>query len=210
MEQHFQHEKTFRFEVLNEHSEATTVLYVLHGYGQLAKYFIRKFTQLPNNLLIVSPEGMHRFYRKGSSGRVGASWMTKEDRTYDIADTISCLNKVDAIISDQFPIEKRYLLGFSQGGAAAARWEELGEVSFDASILWASVFPPDLNVSVPKAKNQKKFFVLGDQDQFFSSDDQEKTVSFYEQMNYQIIRYKGDHDIVNETLTEIIRQIEAD
>lgn len=210
MEQHFQHEKTFRFEVLNERPDATTVLYVLHGYGQLVKYFIRKFTQLPQNLLIVAPEGMHRFYRKGSSGRVGASWMTKEDREHDIADTISCLNKVDSIISEQFPIEKRYLLGFSQGGAAAARWEQLGKVSFDASILWASVFPPDLNVSVPEAKDQKKFFVLGDQDQFFSPDDQEKSVSFYEQMNYRVIRYQGDHDIVNETLTEIIRQIEAD
>ena len=84
MEFQFTHPKTFRYHILNEGTNAKKVLYVLHGYGQLAEFFVRKFRELGDEYLIVAPEGMHRFYLQGSSGRVGASWMTKEDREQDI------------------------------------------------------------------------------------------------------------------------------
>ena len=55
------------------------VLYVLHGYGQLPAFFIRKFqAQVNAGWRVVAPEGAHRFYLKGTDGRVGASWMTRE------------------------------------------------------------------------------------------------------------------------------------
>lgn len=209
MTHEFKHEKTFRFEVLNTSQSPRKVLYVLHGYGQLVKYFIRKFSKVPDDILIVAPEGMHRFYLKGSHGRVGASWMTKEARETDIADTISYLNKVDELISNQYPtIETRYLLGFSQGGATAARWAQLGKTSFDALILWASVFPPDLPQLNAPLPIPHRFFALGDQDQFFTPEDQQATFQQYKEMDFQLVPFKGDHDIINETLTEILRQIE--
>src|SRR5690554_3872961 len=37
---------------------------------------------------------MHRFYRKGTQGRVGASWMTKEARLDDIEDNHKYLDKL--------------------------------------------------------------------------------------------------------------------
>ena len=33
---------------------------------------------------IIAPQGLHKFYLEGTSGRVGASWMTKENREDDI------------------------------------------------------------------------------------------------------------------------------
>ena len=117
------------------------------------------------------------------------------------------LNAVSAEIDQRYSIEKRYLLGFSQGGAAAARWNELGTVNFDALILWACVFPPDLTPS-DTPMNQDRYFALGDEDEFYTSDNQRELVDFYRDRGYQIVPYHGTHDIVNETLTEIIRQIE--
>ena len=108
--------KTYRYQVLNDNPQAKTVLYVLHGYGQLVKFFIQKFKNLNQEILIVAPEGMHRFYKKGNSGRVGASWMTKEARETDISDNMIYLNALDIEVARKYPITKRILLGFSQGG----------------------------------------------------------------------------------------------
>ena len=82
-----------RYFQLKAEGEARAHWYVLHGYGQLARYFIKKFTKLPaKGIHVTAPEGLHRFYLEGSSGRVGASWMTKEDRETDIANYIQVLN----------------------------------------------------------------------------------------------------------------------
>ena len=37
------------------------MLIALHGLGQLAQYFARKFKHLPDDYAILVPEGMHRF-----------------------------------------------------------------------------------------------------------------------------------------------------
>ena len=112
MEVEFKHSKTYRYEIINPSPSPELVIYVMHGYGQLAKFFIRKFQDLPNNIMIIAPEGMHRFYLKESSGRVGASWMTKEARESDIKDNISWLDELDKQISEQYSVSKRILIGF--------------------------------------------------------------------------------------------------
>ncbi|MBK6951958.1 MAG: hypothetical protein IPH24_07885 [Crocinitomicaceae bacterium] len=73
--------------------QAKNLVVVLHGYGQLASYFIQKFEFLdPENYYVIAPEGLHRFYLNGTSGRVGASWMTKENREDDITNYLLYLN----------------------------------------------------------------------------------------------------------------------
>lgn len=213
MERKIECTKQYRYEVLNDNSEAKTVLYVLHGYGQLAKFFIRKFQALNKNLLIVAPEGMHRFYLKGSSGRVGASWMTKEAREDDIADNIQWLDALDSDISKKYPIENRLVLGFSQGGATAVRWKAMGHTSFDEMILWACVFPPDLEIdrelSSGRQNDTHPYFAIGDQDEFYSDEQQNDLLQFYTDLGYKTLHYKGRHDIHIETLDQILRQMEV-
>ena len=207
MEVEIKHYKTFRYEVYNASPDVTTVLYVLHGYGQLAKYFIRKFKELPENIMIVAPEGMHRFYLNGTSGKVGASWMTKEARETDISDSIDWLDHLHEQIKGQYTIKKQLLLGFSQGGATAARWETLGNVKFDGLILWACVFPPDIEIKSSLKSNIPSYFAIGSNDVYYSADNQRKLIDYYEDLGYNITTYVGKHDIHNETLTKIIRQI---
>ena len=207
MEYQFTHSKTFRYQTLNEEFKPKKVLYVLHGYGQLVEFFIRKFRDIGKEFLIVAPEGMHRFYLQGASGRVGASWMTKEARETDIADNLGYLDTLDEMLSKEYKFEERYLLGFSQGGATAARWNKLGNSQFEAMILWACVFPPDLPQEIESNERQANYFVIGDEDEFFSQDDQEKLISEYLSKNYNIKRYRGKHDIFIDTLREILDEI---
>lgn len=204
MENELKHFKTFRYETLNEESKGDTVLYVLHGYGQLAKFFIKKFQSLDKTLLIVAPEGMHRFYKNGNSGRVGASWMTKESRHTDIDDNIDWLTQLDKLITEKFEINKRILLGFSQGGATAIRWKWEDRVIFDSTIIWASDFPPDLNESTKFKSESNNHFVLGTNDQFFDNQVQSNLIEVYNSIGFKISTYLGQHDIEEDTLNKVI------
>ncbi len=126
---------------------AKGTLYALHGYGQLAEYFIRKFQPMADaGWRVVAPEGGHRFYLKGTDGRVGASWMTKEDRLSDIQDYITFLDRLRGAI-DHEEGTPEVLLGFSQGVATALRWMALGTRgagSWQGAIAHSGVIPPDL------------------------------------------------------------------
>lgn len=198
--------KTFRYETLNEDKAPQKVIYALHGYGQLAKYFIRKFQELGNEYLIVAPEGMHRFYLKGSSGRVGASWMTKEARKTDIEDNINWLNNLDQEISNQFDIKKRILLGFSQGGATAIRWKMNAFNKFDKTIIWASDFPPDMEPKMDQLKGElENYFVVGAEDEYFDNESKNKLISLYKSVDFKISTYLGPHEIDSKVLHQLLK-----
>lgn len=206
MEYHFKSEKTYRYFTLGDPQSAKKLLLVMHGYGQLAEFFIRKFTNLGGDYFIVAPEGMHRFYLNGVSGRVGASWMTKEAREIDISDNLNWLSQLLQQF-DSFHFEERILLGFSQGGATAARFYYSDSSKFSRMILWASVFPPDLDIrseinSISTAKNH---FVIGKQDQYFDAAQQKEIKDFYRNLNFEINAYEGGHDIDKDRLLEILK-----
>src|SRR5688572_13234288 len=74
---------------------------VLHGYGQLAQYFLKKFKSIMStNTIVIAPEGLSKFYLETlqpegrKSDRVGATWMTRENREMDIRNYIHYLNAV--------------------------------------------------------------------------------------------------------------------
>jgi predicted esterase len=201
--------KTFRYTTIGNPKKASKLMIVLHGYGQLVEYFVRKFEGLDEDVFIVAPEGMHRFYLKGSSGRVGASWMTKEAREADIHDNIHWLNGLFELIQKKHSFEKTILLGFSQGGATAARWYENSTIQFDHLVMWASIFPPDLqmNLKSTTVKTGKNIFVLGNDDPFFNSEEQSKVLEFYKTIDFGLIQYKGNHDIDLATLKVLLEDL---
>ena len=205
MEHILKHTKTYRFETLNGENCPTTVLYVLHGYGQLAKFFIQKFKAIHPEVLIVAPEGMHRFYLKGASGRVGASWMTKEARETDISDNIDWLNTLDQKISSEHAISHRILLGFSQGGATALRWKTNAQNTFDKVIIWASDFPPDMEPKIATFKGEtENHFVIGTEDEFYDVSAQNNLIQFYKSVDFKISTYPGRHDIEPSILNNVL------
>jgi len=198
--------KKMRYYTLGSIENADTLLIALHGFGQLSKFFIKKFDFLPDNYLILAPEGMHRFYLQGNSGRVGASWMTKEARELDIEENTIALKKLLKTIKANKQFSKIILLGFSQGGATAARWYFSDAEQFDNLILWASVFPPDLEKPALEI-NSKNYFVLGNQDEYYSENQQLSEIYTYKEIGFNTIYFEGKHDIHQAILSELLSKI---
>ena len=209
MEHQFKIEKTVRYFTHGNIETAKNIWVVLHGYGQLPYYFIRKFESLnPNENYIIAPEGMHRFYLEGTSGRVGASWMTKEARLSDIEDNMNYLEVLTKKFLKTHSFSKKILLGFSQGGATATRFHESGTFNADIFILWASVFPPDLDFDPSQSSLMKSqnYFVLGKNDPYFKGKEAEvKKLFKSKDFNFKTIDFDGKHDIDSALLIEITK-----
>jgi len=206
----FQHHA--RYFVEGNQDTPKQVWFVLHGYGQLAEYFIRKFYPLVDgrNSLVVAPEGLSRFYLEGFSGRVGATWMTKEDRLRDIENYISYLNQVYNQVINKLGTKdvEITVLGFSQGAATATRWVLDQKIHFDQLVLWAGVFPDDMDLESGNhlLGNKKVRFVFGTKDPFLT---EERIQSFKNMISKtlispEILTFDGEHEIDQETLVKLV------
>lgn len=136
------------------------VWFVCHGYGQLAGRFLRHFAVLDDGArLVVAPEGLSRFYVGSEEGaaahaKVGAAWMTREDRLAEIHDYV---NYLDAVYADVLrrvdrPSVRVHALGFSQGTATVSRWVALGTARVDRVVLWGGEVPPDLDLAAARER----------------------------------------------------------
>lgn len=187
------------------HSQTPAIWLVCHGYGQLASYFIRHFQPLADaGHFVVAPEGLSRFYLQGSSGRVGASWMTKEDRQTDIANYVEYLSAVYKTASKGNTQVPLHLLGFSQGVATISRWATLSGVSFQQLVLWAGVFPPDLPIELSAAAltERKVSVVYGTRDPFLEQARIDEQLLLLKKMSIQpeLISFDGKHEISADVL----------
>jgi predicted esterase len=199
-------QKHFRYHLSEDFSSKRKLLIALHGYGQLALYFARKFKELPKDYALLVPEGMHRFYLEGSSGRVGASWMTKEWREQDIAENTRYLLQITAEIRSSNPTAQLTLLGFSQGGATAARLYQADPALFSQLILWASVFPPDIAMQQFPQGN-KMDFVIGSNDPYFAAESKAKIQEEYLALGFDIHTFEGVHDLDLQMLLALLNQL---
>src|SRR2546430_15583039 len=121
-----------RYFTLGIPETAGDIWVVCHGYGHLASRFLEKFRALEApGRCIVAPEGLSRFYltESPSERRVGASWMTREDRLHEIADYVRYLDAVyrEVLGRVEGPAARVTALGFSQGAATVSRWAALGQ-----------------------------------------------------------------------------------
>ncbi|ADR23710.1 esterase [Marivirga tractuosa] len=188
------------------------IWFVLHGYGQLPQYFIRKFKGIENDRrVIVAPGGLSRFYLDGFSGRVGSTWMTKEERLIDIENYIGYLDQVaENVLSKASKDVRITLLGFSQGSATVCRWAEKLSFPFEKLILHSGAFPPDIDFSglSNKLKNNKVYMLRGTEDEFINEERKKEQKSLIEKLNIEVkeIEFEGKHDIHIESLKEIIKQ----
>lgn len=203
----FKTSKTARYFTLGNSTKANCIILALHGYGQLPSYFLNKFEGISPEYFVVAPEGLHRFYLNGTSGRVGASWMTKEARESDLNDTSYYLKQLITELTNKYQIKKIILLGFSQGGATAARLYSDLPMAFDQLILWASVFPPDIDTSKELCFSKSKkspYFVLGEKDEFFHGDIKDKMIAAYVLKGFKTVLFDGAHTIDLSILNEVL------
>lgn len=215
-EHHLIVQRTARYYVLGELSEQTTDLwFVLHGYGQLAQYFIRRFDVVQNQkTVVVAPEGLSRLYLNGEYSKIGASWITREDRDYEIQDYVAYLNKLYDTVMAARPAESAQplritLFGFSQGAATVCRWLNNGHIHADRLILWAGFFPKGIADVIDPAKlaDVETIYVYGRQDEYI---EQLPDVAGYisgmqtELPTLRIVPFEGKHVVEREVLTGVI------
>lgn len=173
-EHHLPVQRTARYYTIGElNNQTKNVWFCLHGFGQLAQYFGRKFTELDDGkTFIVVPEGLSRLYLNNDYKRIGASWLTREDRDNEIADFIAYLNALyDRIMDGQTSLKvglHTTVLGFSQGAATACRWLNAGYIHADRLILWAGYFPQGVSgmISPDKLTTTETHYVFGKQDEY--------------------------------------------
>jgi predicted esterase len=203
-------EKTARVHVLEPEGEVRANVLALHGYGQLALYFSRKFDSFTDEgIRVIVPEGFHRFYLEGHSGRVGASWMTKEDRLQDISDYEKYL---DQVVSQFVPEgEKLVVFAFSQGVATGCRWVSYTSQEIIGLITWAGTFPPDVEWKMHAEKlNRLKFLsFFGDNDPFIPLDKAKGLILELESQGVHPTQttYRGAHDFQSQTVLTVIKEM---
>jgi predicted esterase len=139
--------RTARYLTEGELESAEEVWFVLHGYSMLAANFLKWFgpAARPGRLL-VAPEGLSRaYFTDRGPRRVGASWMTREDREAEIEDYVRYLDLLADRVMAGVPGSPRIEVhGFSQGTATGCRWTAFGRHQISRLMLWCGAVPPDL------------------------------------------------------------------
>jgi predicted esterase len=206
--------RTARYYVLGEDGAADELWIVLHGFGQLAGDFVEYFSGLNDGRrLVVAPEALSRYYTvpttaaPASERPVGATWMTREDRDNEIKDYVRYLDLLHAELTRRRAPSRTIVVGFSQGGATAARWAIHGESRIDRLILWGATVPPDANLGELKAAlgGARLTLVIGRTDQYISSDAVASERSRLSQagLEFDVVEYDAGHAIKRAVLLDV-------
>lgn len=205
--------RTARYYTIGKYGPKTKrVWMVLHGYGLSAEFFIKKFAVLDDGAtFIIAPEGLSRFYQEGFNGRVGASWMTREEREGEMQDQFDWF---ESVLREEGVDSRRcelILLGFSQGAPAACRWMVRSQHSVHRLVIWGSDIPADV-LQEPKLsliQAAKPIVFVGDEDEFINEERLDKVKALFEDvgLNYTFKPYKGTHRIYSEMLTDLDNEL---
>jgi len=182
--------------------ESTTEAWVvLHGYGQLASRFLGGFAPVATpSRLVVAPEALSRFYLDAGTGRVGASWMTREDRESEIADYLAYLDRMRADVVPPVPLT---VLGFSQGVATAARWAVATSPTPVRLVSWGGLLPEE----IPAARLAKirVTYVVGEREEWAPLPAVEAQAASLRSAGVavEVVEFDGGHEILPEVVLRL-------
>jgi predicted esterase len=206
-------ETTANFYVLGNPSPNIKQLWIVcHGYAQTADEFLTNFNDLDDGTrLIVAPEGLNNFYRKGFQGDVVSLWMTKRHRETQIEDYCNYLQKLYEHFIPMISKDVRIvILGFSQGAATVTRWALEKMPHFNDLLLWAGLPPEDLDYRSKKEYlSDKNLFLL------YGTTDNLLTESHFEivdkieknnEIDFEEQKYIGGHEIPKQVLLDFVKR----
>ena len=216
---HLQVTRTARYFTLGGRGDGVDeAWFALHGYRQAARRFARRFEVLdaPERIVVV-PEALSRFYvdpspgRHGPEHRVGASWMTREDRDNEIADYVAYLDALAGeVVARLAPaVRRRVVLGFSQGAHTASRWVILGRAAAQDLVLWGAGLATDLSPAALAAGLEAVHvtFVRGARDKFRDRREEEDQDAMLKELgvSFRVLIHPGEHEIAPEPLLDLAR-----
>ena len=189
------------------------IWYALHGYSMRAVPFLADCKAIDDGTrLIVAPEALSRFYEGDLNSHraapVGASWMTREERESEIVDYIDYLDQLHASVLARLELARVpvTVLGFSQGGATAARWVAKGRVAPQRLLMWGSALPPELDLAAAGTpiRRTETYFVVGRTDIYITPKivDRERLRLEAVDFPFNLISFDGGHRLDDETLRQ--------
>jgi len=214
-EHHLTVQRTARYCTLGDPAmHATDVWIVCHGFAQLARAFIEEFRGIATaGRLIVAPEALNRFYmnrdggRAGANARVGATWMTREDRLAEIDDYVRYLDDLYGEIAERQTgrAPRVTALGFSQGTATVARWLVHGAATIDRVVLWAGLLPPEIDPAGShraRLASTELVLVHGSRDEMLDAQQVRAQQEALEKtgVRVEVVEFDGGHRMDRETL----------
>lgn len=187
------------------------VIFVFHGYAQNADDFLESCIELSSEeILIVAPEGLSKFYWKDFSSKPSSSWMTSLERENEIKDIMSYLNQVTwEVLGDKHAQDLSIsVLGFSQGAATASRFAAFTELEIDNLYLYGGSFAHDIDWTKLSSKI-KLHFIYGDEDAFINEEQVNLAKNFVHEkgLQFEIFKFHGKHKIEKEALSFILRTL---
>lgn len=214
-EHHITTSKTARYYTLGSATGGAAALeiwFVLHGYAQLARYFIRPFDTIAGNTrLIVAPEALNRYYFETAPGdhaadaRVAATWMTREDREHEIHDYLEYLDRLAGHVSGDVASASITVFGFSQGAATASRWAARGRTKIDRVILWGASIAHELEPAPQLFRGAELTIAIGNADPHVNEDriarEHERLIG--SGLQHTLLRYDGGHRIEPHTIRQL-------
>jgi predicted esterase len=127
------------------------VWFCLHSHNESVDGFATQLRPLdtPERLLIL-PEGLARFDQPAAvatdAGSPMAAWFASDATEYDLPDVAQYLENLAAQVLAACPPETTItVLGHGHGAAAACRWLANSRLHYDRLVLYAAVFPPEIN-----------------------------------------------------------------
>ena len=164
---------------------------------------------------MAAPEALSRFYidsvgtHHTPEARIGAAWMTREDREHEIRDYVAYLDALAGNLLEGMDRSAVRLVafGFSQGVATVTRWAARGGTRVDRMILWAGSLPEDLVL----AEHRDRFgaapvtCVFGDHDEFFNDGAIARQQGRMRDAGipFAFVRFGGGHTIDPQTLERL-------
>ena len=213
-EHHLRVTRTARYYVLGTPAGHVVELWIVcHGYGQLARDFIRSFESVAaDNRVIVGPEALNRYYvdtaprLHGSDSPVAATWMTREDRDNEIADYIAYLDDLCAELKRASPDARVTALGFSQGTATVSRWAAARNTRLHRVVLWGGSVAHDVTLRADLFGDANLVLVAGTRDHFVRS---ERLAGERARLNdaglaHDFVQFEGGHRIDDGALQRLL------
>jgi len=202
--------RTARYVTLGEVEGAEEIWFLLHGYSMLASGFLSWFEPAARaGRLLVAPEGLSRaYFVENGMRRVGASWMTKEDREAEIEDYLRYLDLLaDRLLAGVSERPRIEVHGFSQGTATACRWVAYGKHRVDRLALWGGGVPPDLDFTRFRSSLGAAPLVLlaGRRDRYVGEPEIERESARLREhgVPFELRRHEAGHRVAAEALREL-------
>lgn len=218
-EHHLTVPRTARYAMLGNAGPAISDVWVVcHGFGQLARNFLRAFGGVADpSRLIVAPEALSRFYlgevtgTTSATARIGAVWMTREDRLAEIADYVAYLDALYKRIFETVPRDRVTVtaLGFSQGVATVCRWAAVGHSDIDRLVMWGGRLPDEFSAPehVVPLKRMRCTVVTGRDDPMLTAGAQRVERARLDSLGLEAewIAFDGGHTLDRSVLTRLTK-----